>query len=129
MLHSHLLDMFRAFSNPPNTSNVRPQQGSKLSKPPWFQFIDFARSWSEKTLLSDGFLLESSPWHNESNIFMQLKVPWPTAIVICMVLHSWWPFGHNDDHLMDFQLGCRVLKLPEQHMLQLCNCQGISNNH
>jgi hypothetical protein len=75
MLHSHLLDMFRAFSNPPNTSNVRPQQGSKLSKPPWFQFIDFARSWSEKTLLSDGFLLESSPWHNESNSFYAVENP------------------------------------------------------
>jgi hypothetical protein len=34
-----------------------------MSKPPWFQFIDLARSWSEKTLLIDGFLLESSPWH------------------------------------------------------------------
>ena len=64
VLHSHLIDMFMASSNPPSTSNVRPQQGSKMSKPPWFQFIDLARSWSEKTLLTDGFLLESSPWHN-----------------------------------------------------------------
>lgn len=170
--------------------------------------------------MSDGFLLESSPWHNESGIFMQLKIPWPTAIVICIeseskllslpliifrvvvhglfsdwqeqprpppnykmmllllllaeitelllpwgpalsdslqglrkgtiwlsqcyqlgvifrwtppmswkglvhipaatMLHSWWPFGHNADHMMDFQ-GCRVLKLPEQHMLHQCN--------
>ena len=64
VLHSHLLDMFMASSNPPSTSNVRPRQGSKMPKPPWFQFIDLARSWSEKTLLTDGFLLESSPWHN-----------------------------------------------------------------
>jgi hypothetical protein len=63
MLHSHLLDKFMASSNPPSTSNVRPQQGSKMSKPPWFQFIVLARSWSEKTLLIDGFMLESSPWH------------------------------------------------------------------
>ena len=42
VLHSHLLDMFMASSNPPSTSNVRPQQGSKMPKPPWFQFIDLA---------------------------------------------------------------------------------------
>jgi len=34
VLHSHLLDMFMASSNPPSTRNVRPQQGSKMSKPP-----------------------------------------------------------------------------------------------
>jgi hypothetical protein len=55
--------MFMAFSNPPSTSNARLQQGSKMSKPPWFQFIDLVRSWSEKTLSTDGFLFESSPWH------------------------------------------------------------------
>jgi hypothetical protein len=69
------------------------------------------------------FCLSPHPGTMSLIFFMQLKIPWPTTIVICMVLHSWWPFGHNDDHLMDFQLGCCVLKLPEQHMLQLCNAK------
>ena len=37
---------------------------SKVVRCQSLQFIDLARSWSEKTLLTDGFLLESSPWHN-----------------------------------------------------------------
>ena len=53
---------------------------SKVVRCQSLQFIDLARSWSEKTLLTDGFLLESSPWHTQSG-FSSISFTSQAAVV------------------------------------------------